>query len=102
MTRRRTSRFEYLLIGLLVGLAAGVLAGLLLAPSSGARTRRRLANEALRAAEFARLVAERAELTADAVGGRVGHYLGRDEEVARKKIQEIREGMQRYTRAQSS
>ncbi|MBE0476676.1 MAG: YtxH domain-containing protein [Coriobacteriia bacterium] len=98
----RANRLECFLVGLLVGLAGGLLAGLLFAPTSGARTRRRLANEALRVADIARGVAERAERTAEVVGGRVEHYLGRDEEVARRKIREIREGMQRYTRAQAS
>ncbi len=95
-------RTEYFLIGALTGLVVGVVAGLLFAPSSGIRTRRALAGEALRAADFARTVAERAERVAEVVGGRVDHYLGRDEEVAWRKVREIREGVQRYTQAQSS
>lgn len=94
-------RMEYFAIGALVGLAAGLVVGLLFAPSSGAKTRRRLANEALRAAEMARSVADRAERAAENLGGRVDHYLGRDEEVAWRKVREIREGVQRYTRAQT-
>ncbi len=95
-------RTEYFLIGTLTGLLCGVVIGLLFAPASGARTRRRLANEAIHAAELARSVAERAEHAAEAIGGRVDHYLGRDEEVAWRKVKEIREGVQRYTRAQMS
>lgn len=76
--------------------------GLLLAPSSGAQTRRRLAQEARKVADAARVVADRAEFTAEALGERVEHYLGRDEEVAWRKVQEIREGVQRYTQAQTS
>ena len=34
------------------------------------------------------------------LGRRVDHYLGRDEEVAWRKVREIREGVQRYTQAQ--
>lgn len=94
-------RTEYFLVGALTGLVIGVVAGLLFAPSSGARTRRRLADEALRAAELARNVAERAEHAADVIGGRVDHYLGRDEEVAWRRVKEIREGVQRYTQAQA-
>jgi len=93
---------EYLVIGLVVGAVTGFVGGLLLAPSSGAKTRRRLAEEAARAADVARVVAERAEQAATSLGGRVDHYLGRDEEVAWRKVKEIREGVQRYTQTQTS
>lgn len=92
---------EYLAIGVVLGAAIGFLAGLLFAPSSGAKTRQRLANEAVRAAEVARDIAERAERAAEAIGGRVEHYLGRDEEVAWRKVKEIREGLDGYTQTQS-
>ena len=88
---------EYFVIGLLFGAAGGLICGLLLAPSSGYKTRQRLANEARRAAVVARGLAERAENAAEMLGGRVDHYLGRDEEVAWRKVREIREGVQRYT-----
>ena len=92
---------EYLAIGIIVGGVAGFVMGLLFAPASGQATRRRLADEALRAAEVARGLAERAESAAEALGGRVEHYMGRDEEVAWRKVREIREGVQRYTQAQN-
>lgn len=95
-------RAEYFIIGTLTGLAIGVVVGMLVAPSSGAKTRRRLADEALRAADVARAVAEKAEHAAEALGGRVEHYLGRDEAVAWRRVHEIREGVQRYTQAQAS
>lgn len=95
-------RVEYFLIGAITGLAIGVVAGLLFAPASGARTRQKLADEAVRAADLARALAERAEHVADRMSGRVEHYLGRDEEAAWRKVREIREGVQRYTQAQSS
>lgn len=88
---------EYLTIGVIAGAAVGFVLGLLFAPSSGAKTRQRLADEALRAAEVAREIAERAERAAEALGGRVEHYLGRDEEVAWRKVREIREGLEGYT-----
>ncbi len=91
---------EYLVIGLLAGAVLGLAAGVLLAPSSGTRTRQRLAEEALRAAEVARGIADRAERAAEVIGGRVDHYLGRDEEVAWRKVKEIREGLQGYTQTQ--
>ena len=94
-------RLEYLVIGLIVGAVGGFLAGLLLAPTSGQKTRERLANEALRAADVARALAEQAENAAEMLGGRVEHYLGRDEEVAWRKVREIREGVQRYAQAQA-
>jgi gas vesicle protein len=97
---RRT--VEYFVVGLLAGAALGFVAGLLFAPASGAKTRRRLADEALRAAEAARGLAERAEHAADVIGGRVGHYLGKDEELAWRKVNEIREGIRGYTQTQTS
>lgn len=95
-------RAEYFIIGTLTGLAIGVVAGLLFAPASGANTRKRLADEALRAADVARSVAEKAEHAAEALGGRVEHYLGRDEELAWRRVKEIREDVQRYTQVQVS
>jgi gas vesicle protein len=75
---------------------------LLFAPTSGTRTRKRLADEAFRAADVARSVAERAERAAEMLTGRVEHYLGRDEELAWRRVHEIREGVQRYTRSQAA
>ena len=98
MTQRK---LEYFSIGIITGLALGVVTGLLLAPYSGAQTRRRLAQEARRVADLARGVADKAEVTAAALGERVDHALGRDEEAAWRKVQELREGVQRYTQAQS-
>jgi gas vesicle protein len=92
---------EYIAIGLIIGAVGGFLAGLLFAPASGQKTRQLLANEALRAADVARTLAEQAESAAEVLGGRVEHYLGRDEEVAWRKVREIREGVQRYTKAQA-
>ena len=88
---------EFFAIGIIVGAFAGITLGLLMAPSSGYKTRQRLAGEARRAADLARALAERAEDAAEMLGGRVDHYLGRDEEVAWRKVREIREGVQRYT-----
>ena len=95
-------RMEYFLIGAVTGVVIGVVAGLLFAPTSGEKTRRKLANEAAKAADAARAMAERAEYAAEVLGDRVGHYLGKDEEMAWRKVREIREGVQRYTRAQVS
>jgi gas vesicle protein len=94
-------RMEYCAIGCIAGIALGVVAGLLLAPRSGWDTRRRLAANARRAAGVARGVADRAEATAEVLGGRVDHYLGREQEVAWRKVREIREGVDRYTQAQA-
>lgn len=90
------------LLGLIAGAALGLLAGILFAPAPGASTRRRIADEAHRAADAARGFAERAEHAAEMLGGRVEHYLGRDEELAWRKVRELREGVQRYTEAQGA
>ncbi|MBC7265461.1 MAG: YtxH domain-containing protein [Coriobacteriia bacterium] len=91
-------RLTYFTIGVLSGLAAGVVIGLMVAPDSGARTRRRIANEARRAADVARAVADRAERLAAAVGAQVDHALGREEEAAWKRVARLRDGVQRYSR----
>lgn len=94
-------RMEYFVIGCVVGAVAGIVGGLLIAPYSGAEARRRLAVRAHRAAQMAREVADRAEETAEVLGERVEHYLGRDEELAWRKVRELREGVERYTQAQA-
>jgi gas vesicle protein len=96
-----TRRLEAFAIGCFAGIAIGVVAGLLLAPRSGSETRRRLAVQARKAAVVAREVADRAEVTAEVLGERVDHYLGREQEVAWRKVREIREGVDRYTQAQA-
>jgi len=96
-----TRKLEAFAIGCFAGIAIGVIAGLLLAPRSGSETRRRLAVQARKAAVVAREVADRAEVTAEVLGGRVDHYLGREQEVAWRKVREIREGVDRYTQAQA-
>jgi gas vesicle protein len=97
----RNGRLVYFAIGIITGVAFGVVLGLLLAPWSGEQTRQRLAKDARKVADAARVVADRAEVTAEVLGERVDHYLGRDEEVAWRKVHEIREGVQRYTQAQT-
>lgn len=94
----RRGNVENLVIGLAVGLTAGFVLGLLLAPDSGQRTRRRIADEAHRAGDVARRLAERAEEAAGAMHRRVDHYMGRDEELAWRKVRELREDVSRYTR----
>jgi gas vesicle protein len=95
-------RFTYFLAGAILGLVVGSVLGLLFAPVSGDRARRRLADEAMKAAEFAREVAERAERTAEVISGRVDRYFGEDEDIAWKKVAEIREGVDRYTQAHAA
>jgi len=94
-------RLEYFVIGCIAGGVVGAVCALLLAPRSGYETRRRLAARALQAAEAAREVADRAEITAEALTERFDHYMGRDEEVAWRKVREIREGVDRYTQTQA-
>ena len=94
-------RLAYFGSGCITGAAFGIVAGLLLAPRSGMETRHRLAERALKAAEVARTVADRAETAAEVLGERFDHYLGRDEQVAWRKVREIREGVDRYTQAQA-
>jgi gas vesicle protein len=88
-------------IGCAVGIALGIVGGLLIAPTSGRETRRRLAVQALRAARTARTLADQAETTAEGLGERFEHYMGRDEEIAWRKVREIRESVDRYTQAQA-
>jgi gas vesicle protein len=87
-------------IGFALGAAAGSLGALLLSPSSGAETRRQIRAQLLYLAEGAKIVAERAETAADYLGDQVGRALGGDEEVAWRKVREIREGVARYSGSQ--
>jgi gas vesicle protein len=91
-------RREYFLIGLFAGGALGVIGGLLLAPDAGSRTRKRLLGEAMRVADAAKAIAERAETAVESMGTRMDHYLGKDEEVAWRKVRQVREGVQQYSR----
>jgi gas vesicle protein len=88
-------------MGCITGAALGLAAGLLIAPESGMETRRRLTVRALHAADMARVVADRAETAAEVLGERFDHYMGRDEQIAWRKVREIREGVDRYTQAQA-
>lgn len=90
-------RLEYFAIGMIAGTVLGVLLGILFAPTSGAVVRRRLADEASKVAETARTVASRAESAVEALGTQMDRYLGKDEEIAWRKVHEIREGVQRYS-----
>ena len=88
---------EFLLVGGALGLVVGVLLGLLFAPVEGRRLRGRIAQEAFRAADVARDLADKTEVVAGRLAGRVDRYLGREEEAAWKKVREIREGVDRYS-----
>jgi gas vesicle protein len=90
-------RIEYFIIGLLVGGVVGLLAGILVAPDRGVNVRRRLADEAARFAGVARHLAERADEVVESLGARIDHYLGKDEEVAWRKVHEIRQDVRRYS-----
>lgn len=94
----RAGKLSYFIIGMFVGAAAGVVAGLMFAPTSGAEARRSMAARASRLQDAAKSVAERAESVVESAGSRIDRYLGRDEEVAWRKVQEIRDGVQRYSR----
>ncbi len=89
-------------IGLIFGAAAGALGALLLSPSSGAETRRAIRAQLLALADVAKTVAERAEAAADYLGDQVGRALGGDEEIAWRKVREIREGVARYSESQEA
>ena len=91
--------FPVFVIGLLVGLAAGALAALLVSPATGAETRRAMRLQLLGLADIAKGVARRAEDAADYLGDQVGRALGGEEEVAWRKVREIREGVAKYSEA---
>jgi len=91
--------FPVFVIGLLVGLAAGALAALLVSPATGAETRRAMRLQLLGLADIAKGVARRAEDAADYLSDQVGRALGGEEEVAWRKVREIREGVAKYSEA---
>jgi gas vesicle protein len=86
-------------IGFVVGVAVGALAALLVSPATGADTRRAIRLQLLTLADAAKNVAERAENAADYLGDQVGRALGGEEDIAWRKVREIREGVQRYSDA---
>ncbi len=88
------------IVGFVVGAALGSLGALLLSPSSGAETRRAIRGQLLTLADIAKNVADRAEVAADYLGDQVGRALGGDEEIAWRKVREIREGVARYSETQ--
>jgi gas vesicle protein len=92
--------FPIFVIGFMLGAAAGGLGALLLSPTSGAETRRAIRAQLLGLADVAKAVAERAEEAADYLGDQVGRALGGDEEIAWRKVREIREGVARYSETQ--
>jgi gas vesicle protein len=85
--------------GLFIGLAVGSLAALLVSPATGADTRRAIRLQLLGLADVAKNVADRAESAADYLGEQVERALGGEEEVAWRKVREIREGVQSYSDA---
>lgn len=86
------------LAGVIVGGVLGAAVALLFAPKSGAETRGLLMTGGGRAAEVAREAAREAKAKARALEEQGERYLGRDEELAWRKIREIREGVQKYSR----
>ncbi|MGV8084085.1 MAG: YtxH domain-containing protein [Coriobacteriia bacterium] len=94
-------RVEAFALGVVLGVAGGYVLGLLFAPSSGSNARHKAAEKIRKAAEVARTVAVQAEGIAELLGDRVELLRGHDEDLARRKVLEIREGVQRYTQAQA-
>jgi gas vesicle protein len=91
--------FPVFVIGFVIGAAAGSLGALLVSPATGAETRRAIRAQLLTLADAAKSVADRAESAADYLGDQVERALGGEEEVAWRKVREIREGVKRYSDA---
>jgi gas vesicle protein len=86
-------------MGVLVGIAVGSLGALLVSPATGAETRRAIRLQLLGLADLAKNVADRAETAADYLGDQVGRAFEGEEEVAWRKVREIRAGVQQYSEA---
>ena len=89
--------FPAFVFGVLVGGALGVLGAMLLSPVTGSETRRAIRLQLLALADLAKTVADHAEDAADYLGDQVGRALGGDDEIAWRKVREIRAGVARYS-----
>ena len=91
-------RFSYLEfgLGLVVGGLLGAAAGILLAPQSGVSTRRELAKSATSLKYSAEELISQAKQNVEAAAAKVEGALGLEERSVKKKLDEIREELERF------
>jgi len=94
----RGTMWRAFIVGLVLGGVLGALLALVLAPRTGRVVCDRLSTGAAHAADAVRGAAREVGAVVRTLEERGERYLGRDEEVAWRKVNEIREGVQRYSR----
>ncbi len=94
----RGSIWRSFVVGLVLGGVLGAFLALILAPWTGREVRDRLSTGAAHTADAVRGAAREVGVAVRTLEERGERYLGRDEEIAWRKVNEIREGVQRYSR----
>jgi len=82
--------------GAIIGFGVGLVVGLLFAPVSGATCRKRLAQEALSAADTVRVLIDKAEDVVCVLEAKVGKFKGADEDDLWRRVQDIRSDIRLY------
>ncbi len=83
-------------LGLALGLVTGSLIALIFAPQSGEDTRRQIANKATDLKDSAEDLIEQAKKSIEETGAKIEGVIGRRDKSVRKKIEELREELEKY------
>ncbi|MDO8886931.1 YtxH domain-containing protein [Candidatus Oleimmundimicrobium sp.] len=96
MSDERRFGFEEFGIGLFAGAAIGIVAGLLLAPQSGATTRRQITEYAEGAKDLTEDLVQKAKNNLDLLIEKAEILVGLQEKLAWKKIESLRADLKKY------
>jgi len=96
MSDERRFGFEEFGIGLFAGAAIGVVAGLLLAPQSGATTRRQITKYTEEAKDLTEDLVQRVKSNLDLLIEKAEVLVGLQEKLAWKRIEALRTDLKKY------
>jgi gas vesicle protein len=95
MSERRFAIAEYSL-GVITGAVVGGLVGMLLAPESGASTRKRISSWAIDTRQSAAQLVDYSKKALELASEKTEEVLGLQEKGIKKKLEEIRSELERY------